>query len=319
MTDRTTTGIDRAARTSFWLVAIAAGLWGTDALFRRGLALELAPTAVVFFEHLLLVAATLPWLRRIRWRELEPRHLVALVIIGGGSSAIATTLFTAAFRYGDPNAPLLLQKLQPLIAVLAAQILLGERQDRRFWGLLIAGVAGAYLIAFSDPAAVTVESLLAAGLAVGAAALWAMGTVLGRLVTPVLAFRQLTAARFAFGLPAAAVLMVVVPTGGSPLLPAAPSGWLALVGLALVPGLAALLLYYRGLADTPASAATVAELGFPATALVVNYLAFGATVTVTQAAGLVLLSGTLIALSALLDPRSSPIRIEEVQSREPAA
>ena len=38
----------------FYLVALGAGLWGTDALFRRGLALELPASTVVFWEHLIL-------------------------------------------------------------------------------------------------------------------------------------------------------------------------------------------------------------------------------------------------------------------------
>ena len=42
-----------------------------------------------------------------------------------GASAVATALFTQAFRYGDPVTPLVLQKLQPVIAVVAAALLLG--------------------------------------------------------------------------------------------------------------------------------------------------------------------------------------------------
>lgn len=312
MTGRTARSQAPAAGSAVALVALAAAIWGTDALFRRGLALDLAAPAVVFFEHLLLAAATLPWLRRIRWGRLDGRQLGALAIIGVGTSAVATAMFTAAFRYGDPNTPLLLQKLQPLIAVVAAHALLGERQHRRFWPLLVAGLAAAYLIAFADPTDLTLESAAAGGLAVGAAALWAMGTVLGRYLTPSLSFKELTAARFAIGLPAAGLLVLIVPTGGEALLPVG-SDWVAVAGLAAVPGLAGLLIYYRGLGGTPASAATLAELAFPASALVVNYLAFGDTLTATQALGLVLLVVTLVVLSSL--QRSGAPAVEPTEER----
>ena len=53
-------------------------------------------------------------------------------MIGAGSSAIATILFTQAFVDGDPVTPVVLQKVQPIIAVIAARIILGERPRPRF-------------------------------------------------------------------------------------------------------------------------------------------------------------------------------------------
>ena len=44
------------------LIALAATLWGTDALFRRPLAQSTSATTIVFGEHVLLVALTLPFL-----------------------------------------------------------------------------------------------------------------------------------------------------------------------------------------------------------------------------------------------------------------
>ena len=139
------------------LVALGAALWGTDALFRRGLALDLPASTLVFLEHVILVAVTFPvlWRRRSQLTSLGRIDWLAAGVIGVGSSALATVMFTAAFQYGDPTTPLLLQKVQPLIAVGAASLLLGERLLPRFAGFLVAGLAGAYLVAFSDPANVS--------------------------------------------------------------------------------------------------------------------------------------------------------------------
>lgn len=278
------------------LVVIASALWGTDALFRRGLALELPATTVVVYEHLILALVTLPVLRRIPWRTLTRTDRWCLLLIGGGASAVATILFTASFRYGDPNTPLLLQKLQPLIALVAARLILGERLRPRFAAYAAAGLGGAWLITFADPFAVRADHLTAGALAAAAAALWAMGTVLGRRMTTSLTPPQLTAARFGIGLPAALVAMAVLDGPGQ-LSAVGVDDLLPLVLLALVPGLAALTLYYRGLRTTPASAATLGELAFPAAALALNFVAFGATVTATQAAGIVLLGATLVVMS----------------------
>lgn len=281
-------------------MVLGAALWGTDALFRRGLALELPSPTVVALEHLILTAVTLPILlrRRHELAKLSRKEWVALVIIGVGASATATILFTAAFRYGDPTTPLLLQKLQPLVAVSGASLLLGERLLPRFGWFLGAGVGGAFLLAFPDPTAVTVERLTPALLAIGAAVLWGLGTVLGRQVLSSLDRTTLTAARFTIGLPAAAVLMLAF-ADGTGISTMTAGDWWALVLLALIPGLLAILAYYRGLESTPASAATIGELAFPVSAAAINYVAFGTTLATSQWIGALLLVATITTMSWL--------------------
>ena len=97
--------------------------------------------------------------------------------------------------------------------------------------------------------------------------------------------------RFAFGLPASALAVLVVgapfTTSGSDFV------WIAV--LAIVTGLVALSLYYYGLKRTPAVIATLAELTFPVTAAAVGYLAFDATLDGSQWLGLALTT-TVVAL-----------------------
>lgn len=266
-------------------------MWGSDAVFRRGLALELPATTVVFIEHAILVALTLPVLWRTRpiVAKLRRDDWVALGLIGVGASALATILFTKAFSYGDPTTPLILQKLQPLFAVGGAYLLLKERLMPRYALYLGAALVGVYFVTFPTPTLPTLDSFLSAGLAIAAAALWGLGTVLGRKLLPSVPFVSLTALRFAIGLPAAALAMwwddgysVLARVGGEEMV--------ALLLLALVPGLGALLIYYRGLRDTPASAATIAELAFPLSAITLNWLVFGATLSTTQWIGVVTLT-----------------------------
>lgn len=283
-----------AVGTGFGLVAFAAALWGTDAVFRRALALELPAASIVFAEHLILVLLCAPlWARAARAvRLFGRRDWASVILIGVGASAVATALFTAAFRYGDPTTPLLLQKVQPIVAVLGARLLLGERLLPRYALYFLLAVCGAYFITFPSPTQVSVARLAPALLAVGAASLWGMGTVLGRGMTARVDVPTLTALRFMFGLPASA-LMVVVMDGPGGFRVYRPGDALPLLLLALVPGLLSLALYYRGLSRTPAAAATLAELAFPLSAILINYLAFRQTLTTTQWVGVAVLSGTI--------------------------
>lgn len=283
--------------TGFTLVAVAAALWGSDALFRVGLALELPAAAVVFVEHLVLVVLTLPLLKRgvKATRFFSTRDWVALVLIGAGASAAATVLFTQAFTYGDPTTPLLLQKLQPVFAIGGARLLLGERLLPHYGLYFLAAMAGAYLITFPDPLEVGVAGLAPGALALAAALLWGLGTVLGRHLTHKIEFGELTALRFAIGLPASAVILLASGEQAS-LSSIDMSDGLALLMLALVPGLIALLIYYRGLRETPAASATLAELTFPVSALTINYFAFGAVLQPTQWLGLTLLLAVIVVM-----------------------
>lgn len=282
----------------FLLVAAGAALWGTDGLFRRALAFEMPASKVVFWEHLILVALTVPLLLRfLRSRpKLAASDVIALLFVGAGASAVATILFTQAFTYGDPTTPLLIQKTQPVIAVLGAYLLLGERLLPRYGWYFLFAVGGAYLISFPDPTNVSVSQLAPALLALGAAALWGMGTVLGRHLTRTIPTNELTALRFAIGLPTALVILLLRNEATTALEVTGSEFW-ALLVLALVPGLAALLIYYKGLSTTPASSATLAELAFPLTAILIGWSAFDTVPTATQWVGIVLLSATIVVMS----------------------
>ena len=276
-------------------VAVAAGLWGMDALIRRPLAHSTEPATIVFGEHVVLVAVLLPSRRAALpalWRA-GPRFVAAGIVVGAGSSALATILFTQAFVDGDPVTPVVLQKVQPLIAVSLAAVLLGERPRPRFGLFLVGGLAGTWLMAFPSPFDVSLHGHGARPLR--ARRRGALGARHGARALPLaleLPFEQVTAVRFAFGLPAALAAVLVL---GAPLT-ASLHDELFIALLALVTGLVALLLYYYGLRRTTASVASVAELAFPVVAIAVGYFAFDATLTSTQLAGVVLTSLVVLAL-----------------------
>jgi drug/metabolite transporter (DMT)-like permease len=306
------------------LVALGASLWGVDGVLRQPL-LDADPRdgqwsswTIVFYEHLILTACVLPYLvlHRRALERLTPQGWLAALAIGWGASALATLAFTEALSHLESvTVVILLQKTQPLFALAAAAIVLRERPRVQVLGFLAPALAGTYLLAFGWTAPADVVGGAAARpafLALLAAALWGGGTALGRRALEEVGFDVLTGLRFTLALP----LLFVIAAWHSALGP--PAGapgadWVRLPLIALLPGLAAMLLYYRGLRTTPASVATFAELAFPATAVVVNYVFLDATVTGMQLVGFVVLWATIAQLNRL------PVRLPPERAPAPAA
>ncbi|GAA1460977.1 DMT family transporter [Williamsia maris] len=285
-------------RDATWLIAVSAALWGLDGLLRKPLTSDLAAGTIVLWEHIIPIVVLAPFLpSAIRaFLRLGLRDKAAVAVIGVGSSAVATALFTRAFAIagssGDFITPLVLQKLQPVLAIALAVLILGERLRPRFGLYVLPALVGTWLLAFADPLHLSASELEPAMLALGAAALWAAGTVLGRMVSPSLTPRDLTTLRLGFGTIGA---LGVVGVTGAPVLPTWDDA-VGLVLLALIPGLLALTLYYRALQSTPASRATLAELAFPATAAVVGALVLGTSLTWSQWTGLGVVALTVTAM-----------------------
>jgi drug/metabolite transporter (DMT)-like permease len=273
-------------------VALGASLWGADTPLRRPLTASLSSSHIVLIEHVILTAVLLPvcWRRRQDWLTLRPAQWAAILGIAWGGSALGTVCFTEAIKIGNPTTAVFLQKMQPLFAVALARALLHESLGRRFWLLLAAAVGAGYLVSFGDQLNVSLlagERAPAALLALAAAALWGASTVLGRFALRSLPFLTLTALRLVTATPLLLALAWKAPGG---LLRPLTGGQVAsLLLMALLPGLAALLIYYRGLSQALASRAALAELAYPATATVLNWALLDARVTAAQLAGFALL------------------------------
>ena len=292
------------------LISVAAAMWGLDGLIRRPLSSSTSAFTIVFGEHVVLVALTLPLLVpafRALWRA-GPAYVAAGIVVGAGASAIATILFTKALFHGDFITVVVLQKAQPLIVVIGAWLVLGERPRPGFAWFLLAALAGLWLIALPHPLDPHARGLTPIVETSAAAALWGLGTVFGRFLGRRLAFEQVTTVRFAFGLVASACALPIV--GASAFSNVHDSFWIAV--LALVTGLFALGLYYYGLRRTPALLAALGELAFPVTAALVGIYVFDSSLRWTQWLGVAITVGVISLLPVRrrdlvrLPPRPEP-------------
>lgn len=278
-------------------------LWGSDLLLRaRVVSAGWSASYIVLAEHLILTAIfVVPlWLGRRQLALLTRRQWAALVFVGVGGSALGTWLYTMAFTLDFSRAltVVLLQKTQPVFALLLAASVLKEHRSPLFWGWCVMALLGAALLVVGDkdfgPHLLSRIRMEQALLAIGASALWGAATVVGRPLSVLLPPSLLSGARFALALPVLALLaLFAVPP---PIAARTPEIGGLLILVALIPGLLGMNLYYRGLRGTTASVATLAELCYPLTSLLIGVAVLHTPMTGGQWAGLVLLLAAVLAL-----------------------
>ena len=290
-------------------------LWALDTLIRYPLLFSgTSAWTIVWLEHAMLLVAMLWWLLpMLKSGRLDARALLGFLVIGGLGSGLGTVAFTQAFGLINPSVVILIQKLQPIVAVSLAALLLGERVGGRFAGWLALCLGGSLLIAWPDlvPAFDT-ESwggdesrtlLLGYACTLFAVFAWGASTVLGkRLGNMGFSPTELMAGRFATGFVVLTPLLFLL---GSPAQALDTDVAGKVVLMVLISGLAALWFYYQGMRRLPARAVAVAEMAFPVAAVLVNWVALGKTLEPIQIAGAAVLLGgsTMVALTQIDDSR----------------
>ncbi len=297
-------------RTGPWLVALAAFLWAIDAPFRKYLISGLSSTTIVFLEHILISVVVLVclWPYFKEFKKLGWRGWLAVIFIGAGGSALATVLFTQSFHYVNPSVAILLQKIQPLVAILLAVLVLRERLNKRFWLWAVLALAGAYIVSFPEitPSGLSLGSgAVGVFLALGAAFLWGGSTVLGRYLLKNISWQAMTAVRFLTALLFLFLIQLYYGRLGE-IGAASSTDWLYVFIIAVVAGFVSLFIYYRGLKFTSASVATLAELTFPMAAVVINWIFLDAALTWMQIFGSTILLFAITKLSLVNVGINSP-------------
>ncbi len=280
------------------LVGLAALLWATDGLVRYPATGSLDPTLIVFVEHVLAILILGPWIA-LKYRQqlfsLNLKEWFAAIFCGGAGSALALLFFTASFKYINPSVSVLLQKLQPMMVVVIAYFLLGERPSKKFyiWGgvALVAGI----ILSCPDLDFKFVRSgldLHSLGIryALGASFIWAASTVSSKVLLKRTPPTLATFWRFFFGLISITLLLSLTHQSLRWEVFRPKGTFFFLAYLSLIPGLWAMLVYYSGLARTPAIVTTFIELLYPILAIVLHTVFLHTPLQTTETiAGVVLL------------------------------
>lgn len=292
-------------------ICLAATLWGLDGVVLTPRLYNLSVPFVVLLLHLIPFAVMQPVLfstygalRRLRANDWLTLILVALC--GGilGTFSIVKALFLVDFN--QLSVVVLLQKLQPVFAIVLAGALLGEKITRRFllWAAL--ALAGAYLLTFGMrwPEFHGNSSTAKAAIwAAVAAASFGSATVFGKKLLASLDFREATFARY--GLTTILVSIYLLVGGeGLPFNTVTPTNWLLVLVIGLTTGSGAIFLFYFGLSRVKASVSAICELCLPLSAIVFDYLFNGSILGPWQWAGAAVLVLAIFKVSVVPQTRA---------------
>ena len=255
------------------LIAIAAILWGVDGILRRSL-YALPPVTIVFYEHLIGTLILLPFFLRVfRNESLTKKEWWAIIFVALTSGVLGTLFFTealAAVNYIPFSVVFLLQKLQPIFVVGTAAIVLKEKLSKLYWIWGGVAIIAAYFVTFPEGWVNVGSGTLAAALfAVLAALCWGVSTAISRYALLQHSSLFITGIRFFLATLFAIPFVFALGAEGSVSL-VGNDQVLRFIGIALTSGAVALWIYYRGLKSTKASVATIVELLFPLTAVLID-------------------------------------------------
>jgi len=281
----------------------AALLWSFDQTFLRPHLFELPAPLVVFLEHALGFVVLIPFLiiYRGELQSITRKQWLTIFWVALFGGALGTTFFTKALfltGFTDISVVILLQKLQPIFAIILASIVLHERFPARFYWYAALAIVGGYLVTFKDPFTfqhVATTTLLIAGYSVLAAFAWGSSTTFGKYSLKNIHFGLLTALRFGFTV----LIMLVIASGSlSQIGSAQKIHWQILLVIVFTSGAAAMYLYYFGLKRISASVSTLCELAWPFSAVIFDYFINHTVLSVTQYLG-----GALLVVTVLLATR----------------
>jgi drug/metabolite transporter (DMT)-like permease len=290
----------------FFAISVAAFLWAVDGVVLRPSLYTLDVSVVVFWEHAIAIALMSPFLymERKYLKELQIGEWSAVLwvaLFGGviGTMAITKALFYVGFI--PLSVPILLQKFQPIFAIMLAMIVLKERPPKSFWKYALAAIIGSYLVTFGFQKphfSLENKTALAAGFGLLAAFSWGSSTVFGRRVLQRANFRLSTYLRFLLTSLIMGVLLLLF--GKAPLLlsPSTDQA-LMLVCVAISTGGLATFIYYFGLKTVPATKATFFELSFPFGAVLLDFLVNGKVLGVGQWVGALILIASVLRINSL--------------------
>lgn len=290
-----------------FLILLACFFWALDTLIRYPLVESgLSPVTIVFYEHAILTLffswTLIGAFKRIG--DLKISDIFSFFIVGCIGSGLATVAFTESFNFLNPSLVILLQKLQPVIAISLAALVLKEPIDKKFliWaavcmvgGLLVSSpdIERFYQLMVKDFNLVISDSATGGYMLVLISIIgWASATVYGKKLSMAgFDTRAILSGRFLAGLLA---LIPFVQWNRSLILPHGED-YLRIVIMVIISGGLAMWFYYQGLKRISAKATAIGEMFFPFFAIIVNWIFLGKQLTDLQlVGGAILIFGSLV-------------------------
>ncbi len=260
---------------------LAALFWSIDGLFIRPKFYTLPADLVVFLEHTLGFIVLCPFIFT-NWKTikfLSKKSWGSIIWVSFFGGALGTIMITKAF-FAAINGEttfatvIILQKLQPFFALLLARLVLKEKLSKKFYAWTVVAIIASYFIAFAKTG-LDISSINwfhnAAFFAFLAAFAFGSSTVFGKRITNHLDYKAVAALRF--GITTIMMLALILADGAILHFNQVTSVQWGLLGLIVfTSGAGAMFIYYFGLRRVTASTATILELFWPFSALILDYV-----------------------------------------------
>ena len=186
-------------------VVIAALFWSLDGIFLRPNLYSVPPILLVFLEHGLGLIILLPFLfiYKSELKNITRKQWGTIFWVALFGGALGTTFFTKALfltGFVDTSVVILLQKFQPIFAIILSAIILRERFPAKFYAYATLALIGGYFVTFKDPSSINFGSATAmmALFSLLAAFSWGSSTTFGKYSLKNINYGLLAALRFLF-------------------------------------------------------------------------------------------------------------------------
>jgi len=260
-------------------IILAATMWGFDGVVLTPRLYNLDTGFVVFMLHFIPFVLMNAFLNK-EYRRLKKFTKTDFLVLGGialfggalGTLAIVKALFLVHFNH--LSIIVMLQKLQPIFAIILAAIFLKEKIQPRFifWGIL--AIIASYFLTFGlrKPNMGEDGPLIQAALwAIVAAFSFGSATVLGKKALTRLPYYTTNFFRFGF---TTIIMLIYVLVNGKlgEFQNVTSANWIFFLIIAITTGSGAIFLFYFGLNKVTAITSTICELFFPISAIVFDYM-----------------------------------------------
>lgn len=287
-------------------VIIGASLWGFDGIVLRPALYGIPVPLVVFIESTIVTLILTPFFKS-RFGELKNLSIkdwmafIGVAVAGGAIGTMAITKALFYVNYVNLSIVVLIQKLQPVFAIIFAALFLKERLPKNFFFWAVLAVVGAYFMSFawSLPRLDTGDKMISAVFyALVATISFGSSTVLSKRALKNVEFKLGTYLRF---LLTSIVMLLIVSSVGviGKINTVSSSQIIIFLLIAFSTGGPAIFLYFYGLKKISASVATICELAFPLTAVLLEYFIRGNTLNWVQWGGVLILLISIIRVTQI--------------------
>ena len=283
-------------------VICAALLWSVDGVLRQDLH-NISSLVLVAIEHLLGALIFLPFLFRSisKIKRLDRKGWISIFWVSICGGLLGTYFYTKALgyvNYIDLSVVVLIQKLQPLFAISLASIVLREKVSKSFIFLASTAILGGYLTTFGNKPFLFLDnkSIIASLFALLASFCWGSSTVLGKAALKQISFELMTCIRLI--VTGTVALLIITSSGNiSDIYILSIENYKTIILIVFTSGSIALSIFYYGLQNLAASHTAIYELVWPLSAVLIDWLIRGKTLSLAQMIGAIILVSSITILT----------------------